>query len=145
MKTTTDIINELEELKADNLLAIKKIQHTASAAYFEQLADAVNKKVQSNAEQNKIKWVSYAIAASVVSLFSLSYFFFFQKETLQWNTISAEVYQNYVNENIDEFTEEELLSGIDTFQLLYAFKNTLNDEDIVDFLIAEDITEEELF
>jgi len=150
MKTNkADIKKELQDLKAENLLKQFDKNQEIPTGYFENLSINVLKEIK--AKETKMKIFSFrkmllpiSIAAVLIILIAIPLL----KQTNQninWNQFSENDFENYIKQNIEEFSDEEIAS-ISFLPELSIFINTeYSNEELEEYLLDMDILEEQLF
>lgn len=138
-----NILNELKNLDAKNLLDLKK--NSVPEFYFENLQSELSKKLKEK-PKNKIRsiYVPMSIAASILILISVS-FFIPKNDSNIWEGISQEEIEEYLYENINNYSIEEFasLTNIEDFSSLSL--SSISNEDLEEFILEEDFDENEFF
>lgn len=139
------IIEELQNLKAKQLSKLKQNEHDQVWLALDQLNQAVFTEVNRKPKSFSLrKWIlPLATAASVVLLWGM--FFSIENSSTNWGNISATTLENYINENISEFEDEEI-AGIFSFSDESIFINSKWEaKDLEEYLLDNYFTTEELF
>jgi len=144
-----NIAKELKELKADNLLTHYIENNDLPEDYFNNLGSEVFSKLKNEFPEKKtfsIKkiFLPVAIAASLMLLLALPIINKTNSQ-VEWNQYSSLDFKDYIEQNIEEFTTEEIAS-VASFENFSIFSNTnFSQEELEEYLLDVNIEEEDLF
>lgn len=145
-----NIKKELLEIEANQLLNQIEKNQDIPKDYFNNLSSNVFDKISNikvEKKRNKfsiIKIFPYALAASLVLLFAISFNNNTQKIKTEWNQFSNLDYKNYIEQNIEDFSDEEIAS-ISNISESFLVENKFSEEELEDYLLNSEFQGEELF
>lgn len=151
-KNKEHIVEELQELQAENLLKHKESMQDIPADYFENLSKDFLASVQGKEDKAPTKTVSFrkvflslSIAAALLVLLAIPLFNSNANvEEVNWDQLSSTDIENYIEENIYEFSDEEIASVIALSDNSIFMETEFSDEILEEYLTEMDI-EETLF
>ena len=147
-----NILTELQDLQAEKLSKLKRQEADLPENYFAQMQTSVWKQLELEKTPEKeakiisLKWIPVALAASVLVLLALV---FTQnpspKSEYSFASVAQEDWHQYAQENIDDFSEEELISIASLKTTSALDLSNISDEELTEFLLDSEMGEEELF
>lgn len=151
MKTNKDhIIEELQELKAGSLLNQFEDRQDIPEGYFENLSKDFTVNIDVAEKNIKIKKVSIrkiffsiSIAAALLILIAVP-LLNNNSQTIDWNQLSSSDLERYLEENIDEFSDEEIAS-VSALSDNSIFMDSEYSDEILEEYLSEMDLEETLF
>jgi len=150
MKTNKEHIKkELLELKANRLLTHLDENQDIPNDYFDTLSAQVFEKIkQTETKTNKVRikkiFLPLSIAATLLVLIALP-LLKPTKSTVEWSQYSQNDFKQYIEQNIDDFSEEEIASVSELSDQSLFINTEYSDEELEEYLLELDIQEEELF
>lgn len=146
-----NIKNELQELKAEQLLKHLVDKNNIPKDYFENLSFNVISDLKEEDLNNKPLrkksiniFIPFAIASAVILFFAIPLLTNTQKN-ISWNQFSQNDFRKYIEENITDFSEEEIASISDLSEISLLINTPYSNEELEDYLLELEIEEEELF
>ena len=151
MKTNKKhIIEELQELKAESLLSQFNENQDMPEGYFENLSTdfLANISKEENKVQTKIVsirkiFLTTSIAAALFVLLAIP-LFKDNSQTVSWDQFSSADFVDYLEDNIDEFSDEEIASVSVLSDNSIFLDAEYSDELLEEYLLEMDL-EETLF
>lgn len=151
MKTNKEhIIDELQDLKAEKLLNQFEANQEIPEGYFENLsknfiATVAVEQIKTPTKIVNIKklFLTVSVAAALLILLAVP-LFTNNLQNVNWDQLSSADFEDYLEENIDEFSDEEIAS-VSIFSDNSIFMNSeFSDEILEEYLLEMDL-EETLF
>lgn len=147
-----NIIEELQDLKAENLLNQMEASQDIPADYFENLSKDFLAKVKAEESKVPAKKVSirrfflpFSIAAALLISVAIPLLNNNSKtETVTWDQFSTSDFQSYIEENIGEFSDEEIASVAILSDNSIFMDTEISNEILEEYLTEMDV-EETLF
>jgi hypothetical protein len=151
MKTNKKhIIEELQELKAESLLSQFNENQDMPEGYFENLSTdfLANISKEENKVQTKIVsirkiFLTTSMAATLLVLLAIP-LFKDNSQTVSWDQFSSSDFVDYLEDNIDEFSDEEIASVSVLSDNSIFLDAEYSDELLEEYLLEMDL-EETLF
>lgn len=151
MKTNKEhIIEELQELKAGSLLNQFEDRQDIPEGYFENLSKDFTVNIDVAEKNIKIKKVSIrkiffsiSVAAALLILIAVP-LLNNNSQTIDWNQLSSSDLERYLEENIDEFSDEEIAS-VSALSDNSIFMDSEYSDEILEEYLSEMDLEETLF
>lgn len=151
MKTNKKhIIEELQELKAESLLSQFMENQDMPEGYFENLSTdfLANISKEENKVQTKIVsirkiFLTTSIAAALFVLLTIP-LFKDNSQTVSWDQFSSADFVDYLEDNLDEFSDEEIASVSVLSDNSIFLDGEYSDELLEEYLLEMDL-EETLF
>lgn len=142
------ILEELEKLNAKKLVQIKASQRDTPEYFFEEMQNAVLNKVVSKNQKtkgNSFRLIPFAIAASLILLISISLFNKPKNEINFWAEVTTTDLESYVLENLEDFSDEEILTEITNSNIAILSTSNISTEDLSEYLLDADFEEDEFY
>lgn len=140
------IINELEQLNAQELKKIKMDEIKIPEYFFEEMQANVLKEIKNEAPKTKIfRLAPLAIAASLVLLVAYVLNLNPTTETDYWSSVSNTDLTYYVENNLEDFSEDEILASVTSTDYSILSNSSISNEELSEYLLDSDIDEEEFY